>query len=100
MTFNLKADLDKLAASIAKHAVALLDPSSTKTKPENPISLQESVDAFKALVQYHALNEKGKKKGMPDDGEEESFIDFTAASQEPEHPNGRKTKIPGRRADA
>lgn len=62
---TLKTDLDTLAASIALKA-ALSDTS-----------LQESVDALKALTQYYAVLQKGKK--ADDEDEDGTFADFAAS---------------------
>lgn len=96
---SLKTDLDKLATAIAKGATGLLAVKKPNEKTENPINLQEAIDAFKALTQYYAVQLKTKKKGDDEPEGEENFADFAESSREPERPNGRKAQIPDRRAN-
>jgi hypothetical protein len=64
---TLRTDLDKLSASIAKRAA------------ENSTSLQEMVDALKALTPYYALTAKLDAKGQGDDeGDGATFEAFSA----------------------
>lgn len=77
---TLRTDLDSLAAKIAKNAAL----SAT--------SLQESVDALKALTSYYATVQKVDAKGQQDD--EPGGATFEAFSRsledhQEEHPNGR-----------
>lgn len=75
---TLRQDLDKLAAEIAKKAA------------EKATSLQESVDALKALVPYYALLQKlkGKDDSNDDGATFESFSADIAGAPE-EKPSGR-----------
>lgn len=90
---TLKDQLDSLANAIASHATDSLDGKASKKKQENAINLQEAIDAFKALVQYHALQLKMRKKPSEDESGDESFADFSRTVAE--DPNG---KVSNRRA--
>jgi hypothetical protein len=78
---TLRTELDKLASSIAKNAA--LDATS----------LQEKVDAIKALTPYYALTQKLAAKGADDEDDGATFEAFsseiTGVQEEPK--NGRKT---------
>jgi hypothetical protein len=78
---NHRADLDLLASAIAKKAA------------EKSTSLQEMVDALKALTPYYALTAKLDAKGQGDDeGDGATFEAFSAGIENAaeERPNGRK----------
>lgn len=84
---TLRAALDKLAAEIAKKAA------------EDATSLQESVDALKALVPYYALLQKLKGKDSDKDDDADNFDAFSAdiaATEQKESANGRTAKIRSR----
>lgn len=87
---TLRDDLDKLATAVAKKAAL----SAT--------TLQESVDALKALTPYYALTEKLRAKG--DDGDEpdgDTFEAFSAAvAGTEERANGHGAKVRSRRRDS
>lgn len=87
---NLRAELDTLAAKIAKNA-ALSDTS-----------LQESVDALKALTSYYAATQKVDAKGGGDEPDEDAptFSNFSAQIAEPKEGLNGRTQIRGRRRDA
>ena len=88
---NLKDRLDTLANAIADHATKLLAGKKEQKKEENTINLQESVDAFKALVQYHAIQMKMAKKKVASTDDEPDFADFSEAVKEDEQVSGRRT---------
>lgn len=88
---NLKDRLDTLANAIADHATKLLAGKKEQKKEENTINLQESVDAFKALVQYHAIQMKMAKKKVASADDEPDFADFSEAVKEDEQVSGRRT---------
>lgn len=78
---TLRKDLDQLAAEIAEKAA------------EKSTSLQEMVDALKALTPYYALTVKVDAKGNGDDeGDGATFEAFSAGIEQAaeERPNGRK----------
>lgn len=84
---TLKADLDKLASSLAQKAAM------------DDTTLAEATDALKALTSLYAVITKGGKKGSepPEDGD--TFEDFASQIGE-ESPNGRKTRVRGRSGHA
>ena len=88
---KLKEQLDCLATAIADHATKLLQGKKGKEKEENTINLQESVDAFKALSQYYAIQLKIPKKHPDDDASEPSFADFSETVKEDAKVSGRRT---------
>ncbi len=90
---TLKDQLDDLAIAIADRAIKILSGKKEQKKEENTINMQESIDAFKALVQYHALQLKQRKKPAEDESGDESFADFSKTVAE--DPNG---KVSNRRA--
>lgn len=83
---DLRADLDKLAANVAQKATL----SAT--------SLQESVDALKALTSYYAATQKVDAKNGGDDSDEDAptFDNFATQIADNGGVNGRE-KLPGRR---
>jgi hypothetical protein len=88
---NLRADLDKLAGQIAKKAA------------QDVTTLQESVDALKALTPYYALTQKLALKGSDsDEANGATFEDFSAQIAEPqeERVNGHGAKVRSRKRDA
>lgn len=88
---ELKKRLDKLADAIADHATKLLEGKKPQKKEENTINLQESVDAFKALSQYYAIQLKTPKKKAASPDDEPDFADFSEAVKEDEQVPGRRT---------
>lgn len=66
---SLKDDLQNLANSIARKATL------------SDTDLQQSVDALKALTQYYAVLQKGRKAD-DDDSSEGTFADFAAQIDE------------------
>jgi hypothetical protein len=86
---TLKADLDKLAGSIANKA----------TDKDTPFA--ERLDAFKALSAYYGLLLKTRSKS-DEDSDEPNFADFTSALADPaeEPSNGRAAPIRSRRRHA
>lgn len=92
---SLKTNLDRLAEAIARHAIEMLDaPDGKKPKEDKktPINLQESVDAFKALSQYYAIQMKRPPKKTQDGADEPTFADFSDAVRPDEQ------QVPGGRA--
>lgn len=88
---NLKERLDKLADAIADHATKLLGGKKEQKKEENSINLQESVDAFKALSQYYAIQLKTPKKKAASDDDELDFTDFSDAVKDDVKVSGSRT---------
>ncbi len=79
---TLRSNLEKLSEYIAKKAA------------DKDTSLQEMVDALKALTPYYALTAKLDAKGSGDDeGDGATFEAFSTGIEQAseERPNGRKT---------
>jgi hypothetical protein len=77
---TLRAELDKLAAAIAKDAAQDATP------------LQEKMDAIKALTPYYALTQKlkGKADDSEDDGATFDAFSTEIANAQEVPKNGRK----------
>lgn len=90
MSVDLRTDLDKLAGQIAKKAA------------QDATSLQESVDALKALTPYYALTQKLAAKSGDDETDGATFEAFSAQLVEPQEdrPNGRSPQVRSRRRDS
>jgi len=83
---SLRNNLDKLAENIAKKAA------------EKDTSLQESVDALKALTPYYALTAKLAAKGTGDDEDDGATFDAFSAeiAGAQEEPRNGRTKLRSR----
>ena len=86
---TLKTTIEKIVSAIGTKAA------------EKDASLPEITDALKALTQYYAVLQKGKKLD-PDDPDEDTFDQFQASltGEQPrlnEEPKNGRTSVPSRR---